>query len=84
MINIIAGHLILSMGTNVNTSIFLRGLVLNVREVTLKEKGTKPIILTPIKKMKIDETTKGNPDKFKLIRHRPFIIICVTLIFYKP
>lgn len=31
MINIIAGHLILSMGTNVNASIFLRGLVLNVR-----------------------------------------------------
>lgn len=30
MINIIAGHLILSIGTNVNASIFLRGLVLNV------------------------------------------------------
>nr|YP_010230662.1 ATP synthase F0 subunit 6 [Bathymodiolus azoricus]QSV10339.1 ATP synthase F0 subunit 6 [Bathymodiolus azoricus] len=30
MINIIAGHLILSMGTNVNTSIFLSGLLLNV------------------------------------------------------
>nr|QDO71885.1 ATP synthase F0 subunit 6 [Bathymodiolus thermophilus] len=30
MINIIAGHLILSMGTNVNTSVFLSGLLLNL------------------------------------------------------
>jgi hypothetical protein len=33
--------------------------------VTLKEKGTKPIMLTPIKKIKIEETIKGNPDKFR-------------------
>lgn len=31
IINIIAGHLILSIGTNVNTSVFLRGLLLNLR-----------------------------------------------------